>query len=113
MSTLVILLILSVGINVFFIFYLRWLLKKLIFLSENLGDMLSSMGSFSKHLESIHKLEMYYGEPTLKNLIVHSQQIVKDIEIYKDIYSLFYEESEEDLLKIFEEGSDAEESPES
>ncbi|MAE81558.1 MAG: hypothetical protein CMB80_02390 [Flammeovirgaceae bacterium] len=108
MITLMMLLILSAGINVFFIFYLRWLLKKFAPISENIGDMLDSMGSFSKHLEAIHELEMYYGEPTLKNLIEHSKRIVKDIEIYKDVYSLFYGEGEESL-QTFEEGSDAEE----
>ena len=111
MIILIALSMLSVGINVFFIIYLRWLLKKFAPISENIGDMLTSMNGFSKHLESIHELEMYYGEPTLKNLIEHSKRIVKDIEIYKDIYALFHEDDEEDLLDIFEEGINDEEIP--
>ena len=102
MITLAMLLMLSVGINVFFIFYLRWLLKKFAPISENMGDMLSSMNNFSKHLESIHALEMYYGEPTLKNLIDHSRGMVKEIELYKDIYTLFHDD-EEDMSELFEE----------
>tara|TARA_Y100000310_G_C20072427_1_gene530017 strand:- start:196 stop:549 length:354 start_codon:yes stop_codon:yes gene_type:complete len=100
--TLIITLILSVTINVFFVFYLRWLLKKLVFLSENIGDLLKTMEGFSGHLESVHELETYYGDPTLKNLIVHSKQIVKDIEMYRDIYTLFHDENDIDLEKIFE-----------
>jgi len=110
MIILIALSILSVGINVFFIIYLRWLLKRFAPISENIGEMLASMNGFSKHLESIHELEIYYGDPTLKNLIEHSKRVVKDIEIYKDIYALFHEDDEEELLNVFEEGLDDEES---
>ena len=111
MIILIILLTLSVGINIFLITYLRWLLKKFAFLSENIEDLLSSINGFSKHLESIYELETYYGDSTLKNLIQHSQQIVKGIEIYKDIYTMFQDDEDMDLEKLFErEGLYAEES---
>ena len=102
MITFVILLLLSVGINIFLMVYVRWILKKMSFLSENIGDMLSSMDGFSKHLESIHDLETYYGDATLKNLIVHSKQIVGDIEVYREIYTLFHDDEEIELEKLFE-----------
>ena len=102
MIILIILLLLSAAMNAFFIVYLRWLLKKFAPISEGIGDMLSSMTGFSKHLEAIHELETFYGDTTLKNLIHHSKQIVKDVEIYKDIYTLFNEEEDVDLKKIFE-----------
>ena len=95
-------LVLSLLLNVFFIIYLRWLLKKLVFLSENIGDMMASMTTFSKHLESVHSLETYYGDATLGNLIQHSKQIVKEVEVYKDIYTLFSEENDKELEKLFE-----------
>ena len=82
--------------------YLRWILKKMAFLSENIGDLLSSLGGFSKHLEAIYELETFYGDVTLKNLIQHSKNIVKDIELYKEIYTLFQEEDDEELEKLFE-----------
>ena len=102
MIIVITLLVLSVGINMFLVFYLRWILKKMAFLSENVGDLLSSISSFSKHVEAIHELETYYGDTTLKNLIQHSKQIVKDVEIYKDIYALFYDDEDIDLKNIFE-----------
>lgn len=102
MTTTLVLFILSLSINVFFVVYIRWLLKKFAFLSENIGDMMNSMSTFSKHLESIHALETYYGDATLGNLIKHSKQVVKDIELYKDIYTLFNEENDIELEKLFE-----------
>tara|TARA_Y100000034_G_C6677493_1_gene297695 strand:- start:60 stop:398 length:339 start_codon:yes stop_codon:yes gene_type:complete len=110
MILLIAALVLSFGINVFFVIYLRWLLKKLVFLSENIADLLSTMDGFSKHLESIHELETYYGDTTLGNLIQHSKQIVSDIKLYKEIYTLFHDEDEEGLEELFEnEGLYAEE----
>ena len=110
MIILIILLVLSITLNTFFIVYLRWLLKKFSFLSENIGDMLTSISGFSKHLESVYELETFYGDTTLKNLIGHSKQIVKDVEIYKEIYTLFHDDENIDLEKLFErEGLYAEE----
>tara|TARA_Y100000310_G_C20466804_1_gene708053 strand:+ start:91 stop:441 length:351 start_codon:yes stop_codon:yes gene_type:complete len=102
MIALIILLVLSIALNVFFVVYLRWLLKKLSFLSESIGDLLTSISGFSKHLESIHELETFYGDTALKNLIVHSKQIVRDVEIYKEIYTLFHDDENIDLEKLFE-----------
>ncbi len=72
MIVLSILFTLSLTINIFFVIYLRWLLRKFAFLSENIGDMISSMSTFSNHLEAIHELEAFYGDTTLGNLIQHS-----------------------------------------
>ena len=102
MIAMILLLVLSVGINIFLMVYLRWILKKMAFLSENIGDLLSSIGGFSKHLEGIYELETFYGDTTLKNLIQHSKNVVKDIELYKEIYTLFQEEDDVELEKLFE-----------
>ena len=98
---LIVLLVLSVGINIFLVTYLRWILKKLAFLSENIADLLSSIEGFSKHLEGIHELETYYGDPTLKNLITHSKQLLEELGMYEEIYTLFSDENDEELEKIF------------
>jgi len=102
MITLVIILTLSMIANIFFIVYLRWLLKKFVFLSENIGDMMASLATFSDHLGSVYELETFYGDATLEGLIRHSKEVVKEIGIYSDIYTLFSDENEEELEKLFE-----------
>ena len=102
MIAMILLLVLSVGINIFLMVYLRWILKKMAFLSENIADLLSSLGEFSKHFEAVYELETFYGDTTLKNLIQHSKNTVKDIELYKEIYTLFQEEDDVELEKLFE-----------
>ena len=102
MIALILALTLSIIANIFLVIYLRWLLKKLAFLSENIGDMMASMTTVSNHLSAINELEAYYGDTTLENLIRHSKQVVKDIRIYNEIYTLFSDENEEELEKLFE-----------
>lgn len=102
MIVLILILTLSVAANIFLAIYLRWLLKKLAFLSENIGDMMASMTTFSNHLNAVYGLETYYGDSTLENLMRHSKQVVKDIGLYNEIYTLFSDENEEELEKLFE-----------
>ena len=39
-------------------------------------------------------MEMYYGEPTIKELIIHSRQITEHIKEFSDIYNLVEERSD-------------------
>ena len=68
-------------------------------------DTLDNLSEFSKHLQSVHELETFYGEPVLQDLIRHSRQMVEDIEVYKEIYTLF-EEDEEGQEEFEEEEKD-------
>ncbi len=89
-----VILVLSILLNLFFIFYLRWLLKNYNFLSENVVSILESTENFSNHLSSLYELEMYYGDETLKNLLTHAKQVAEEIRLYRDVYTLTNEEIE-------------------
>ena len=53
---------LSVVINIFLMFYIRWLLQSV------------------KHIKSIYELEMFYGDETLKSLMDHGTQLSSQLE---------------------------------
>ncbi len=91
----ILILILSVCLNVFLIWYGRRLLINLFFVSDNLEELLGSIQDFSGHLESIHELQTYYGDETLQGLIRHSRQVVEEIKGYSNIH-LDREEEVED-----------------
>ena len=115
MVKLIIILSISVGLNIFFIFYLRWILKNLAFLSENIYNLLETVEAFSDHLGAVYELEMFYGDDTLQNLLVHSKQVVEEIKTYKEIYTLTSDEEElGDLFNVTEseEGEEEEEGEE-
>ena len=96
-----IILILSVGLNVFFIFYLRWLLKNLTFLSDNVQNLLETVETFSNHLSAVYELETFYGDETLQNLLSHARQVADEIKIYREVYTLT--NNEEILGDLFDD----------
>lgn len=89
------LLYLSVLINVGLGWFIYNLMNRVEDVTEDLDGLFNSFYDFSDHLESIHELEMFYGEPVLQNLIDHSKQLVEDIEEYKTKYDAADEGIEE------------------
>ena len=79
-------------LNIGLIWYIRSILNKFVFLSENIDDLFYNLEGYSKHLEQVHEMETYYGDQTLQSLIKHSRDIVNDVQDFKDIYSLEKEE---------------------
>ena len=84
----------SVLINIGFLWYTRSLVKKFVFLSENIDDLFYGLASYSDHLEALYEMETYYGDETLEKLIQHSKNIVKEVNNFKDVYTLEEEDEE-------------------
>ena len=79
-------------LNVFFLFYCKFLLNSLASLAESVKDMSVIFDGFKKHVEGLHETEMFYGEPTLQNLIEHSKFVVEKIEENSEIVELMTQE---------------------
>lgn len=88
-------LVLSVGLNALLLWYIRQTLKRLLFASENFAWLMSSIRDFSEHLQSLHELEMFYGDTTLGHLIEHSKQLVEDMKSFEEIYTLLEDEPDD------------------
>ena len=97
------LLITSSIINIFFIWYVYTLLKKLLFVSDNMEDFLEVLKEYSNHLEKIYNMETYYGDETIEHLLTHSKEIVKEIEVYEEIYTLMKDKKEQEEEQYGEE----------
>tara|TARA_Y100001973_G_C5196668_1_gene334735 strand:+ start:830 stop:1159 length:330 start_codon:yes stop_codon:yes gene_type:complete len=104
MLSIIINIVLSVAI-IFLIYYVVYLIRTLLFHSENLSELKDNLNLFREHLESIYELEVFYGDETLESLLQHSKEISTYIEKYNEIYSLAEEE-------IGEEFENEEEDPE-
>ena len=48
-------------------------------------DLANSAGNLKTHLNNLHDMEMFYGEPILQNLISHCQEVAEVVEEYEDI----------------------------
>jgi hypothetical protein len=91
------LLVLSIALNVFLIWYSRQVIGDLLFVSDNIGDMVGLIKEYHEHLESLYEMEMFYGDSTLKGLMDHTSFILEEAKVFEDIYDLTREEGEDEL----------------
>lgn len=98
MFILIMSLIISLAVAIFFIWHSIRLSRMLMYFSENTNDLLDSLTDYTEHVKSVYGLESYYGDQVLHNLLKHSQNIVEQIEMFDDILYLAEEDEEgEDL----------------
>jgi len=87
-----VLLFLSLFLNLFFLWFIYRAVYRISDLTILLDDILFKIGFFEKHLKSVYELEMFYGEPTLENLIQHSKELIESFDNFKQDYALLVEE---------------------
>tara|TARA_Y100000592_G_C5482395_1_gene326492 strand:- start:28284 stop:28598 length:315 start_codon:yes stop_codon:yes gene_type:complete len=75
-----------VGIIIFMLFYIRWLLKTLSNIDSTISELWVGITKFNSHLKVVHDTEMFYGDSTLQALIEHSQELSENIESIKGIF---------------------------
>ena len=62
-------------------FILRWLRIKILKVKEDdVNELADKIAEYVGHVKSIHEMEMFYGDQTLKNLIDHGTSLIKKIE---------------------------------
>ena len=91
MSLLICFLTLSVALNGVLLWYIRKMLGKLLSVSDNMGNLVEDLASYQNHLQQLYEMEMYYGEPSIKNLILHYKQIIEHVKEFNDVYNLAQE----------------------
>ena len=105
---LIILFISSVVLNVFLTWYCRNLIVSLYDVSEDMKVLTEEVISFDTHLNSVHELEVFYGDVTLGSLMQHSTSLINTLEDFVEIYGLFDEETEAILTEEVADDADAE-----
>jgi hypothetical protein len=87
------------SISVIFNGILAWFIYRLINkyfeYSENINFLVDYFDDFVSHLESIYKMEMFYGEETLKGLLDHSKNVKIELDTFKENYLLEMGDDEE------------------
>lgn len=89
-------LIISLLINLFLIWFGYKLLirqSEIVVLTQ---DIKYKINLFKNHINNIHELPMFYGEPTLQNLITHSKELVDSFDNFEQDYLLLTDGEEED-----------------
>jgi len=68
--------IVSLLIVLVLMLYVRWLLQIIATANQDMESLSEMITDFSSHINSIHELEMFYGDTTLHNLLEHSRELV-------------------------------------
>jgi len=105
-----IILAVSILINILLIWYLRILLKKLMYISENIYDFKVMVELYMNHLGVVSELEMYFQDPHIEFLKNHTEDLLEQLKSYEDFYNIVadgIQELPEYIIKETEE--DAEE----
>jgi len=72
--------------NILALWYIRKLLAKVLFVSQNLTDLVDLLTTYGNHLKRIYSMEMFHGDETIKFLIQHTNSLLDVLEDYSDIY---------------------------
>ena len=83
-----ILLILSVALNIFAVWYVRELLVRFKFYSENTTELFTNLQEYTEHLKKVNQMEVYFGDPTIQGLLEHSRDVTGVVAEYLEIFSL-------------------------
>ena len=94
----------SVLLNGIMIWYAVKVLQKLSYIYDNINILQDMNVSFAEHLETVHDMEMYYGDPTLTGLIDHSKFVVEQYNNFNEIM----EDLQEGIIRIQEDAQQEE-----
>ena len=97
----ILLAIISLGINGLLAWYVIQILRKLLYTSDNIGDLYIVCRTYESFIQQIYEMDMFYGEPVLEELIQRTKLVRMEIEKFQEIYELttdieIVDEEEED-----------------
>ncbi len=73
----------SVSINIFVFWYIKDILGRLTWISENINDVAQVIVVFQQHLKAVFKLEQFYGDQEIKSLVEHTRETIEILEDYQ------------------------------
>lgn len=92
-------LILSVLLNLFFIWFIYRLLYRISDLVVLVDDVRFKINFFKNHLSRVYELEMFYGDITLENLLEHSRDLLETFDEFSEQYVILEQEGLNDQLQ--------------
>ena len=95
-----ILFLISLIINVIFAWYIRKLINQFKTAINSVSEIQSLMDEYSFHIKTVSEMESYYGDTTIENLLKHTKDMVDNLKLAGDRFSLLEtQEGEENEAK--------------
>ncbi len=92
----------SVAINAMLVWYIRKLLQEIAPIHQRTVTIRNSLTRFVQDVDEIYELPTFYGDQTIKNLVVQTKAMVEEVDAYKKSF-IFESEGE-----TFEEATEPE-----
>ena len=97
-AALTIVLLISLGSNLVGFFYIRDLLGRLGWLTQNLANLGELIKGYQAHIKGVYELEKFYGDDDIKILVQHTSDLIEVMDDYLEV-GLDSELIEEDLTE--------------
>ena len=81
---LIIALLSSVIINIFAFWYIKDILGRLTWISQNINDIAELSKTYSGHVRTIYSLQDYYGDEDIRGLLEHTTLFLEELEEYQE-----------------------------
>jgi hypothetical protein len=107
-----ILLTISIFLNIFLAWYVVKILRKFVFISENLSDLFLVTKAFQVFVKNLYSMDSYHGEPMIQEMVMRIAEVGLEIENFRSIFeSTLDAEMEEELNAAEKEIENPEEKP--
>lgn len=95
-----ILFLISLVINGIFAWYIRKLINQFKSAISSVSEIQSLMDEYAFHIKTVSEMETYYGDTTIENLLKHTKDMVDNLKLTGDRFSLLEtQEGEENETK--------------
>ena len=88
----------SVMLNCLLVWYVAKLLKKFLYISQNLSDLFLTTKAFEIFVTDMYSMESYHGEPIIENLVLRTKEVKEEIEYFRDIFEYTLDKELEEEL---------------
>ena len=93
-------------INMLLAWYISKLLRKLMFISENISDLFLTTKAFQVFVKQMYSMDSFHGEPIIQELILRVREVNDEISGFREIFEYTIDD---ELEQELEEALNAEE----
>ncbi len=98
------LVLVSLLLNMCLGWYVVKILRKFMFISENISDLYLTTKAFHIFVKNMYSMDSYHGEPMIQELMLRINEVNTEIENFRDVFQYTLDEVlEEELNNAAEE----------
>lgn len=81
-----ILFIISLITNALLIWYISRLLRKFIFISDNMSDLFLTTKAFHVFVKDMYSMDSFHGEPIVQELVLRIKEVNEEMSSFREIF---------------------------